>query len=94
MNWFVRVQFWGTRRHVVAGATRATARVPKWLDFGPMSYSRAAAEGRRHVCEGRNARLVDPDGKEGPLITLPPATSPASPDKSGAQLELGLFSKE
>lgn len=76
-GWGVRVQYW-TRRE------RA-----RWLDFGPMSFTRATAEGRRHVREGRNARLVDPDGTEGPLITLP-ATSPAAPGNSGA-LQLNLF---
>ncbi len=82
MSWHVRVQYW-TRRD------RA-----RWLDFGPMPYARAVAEGRRHVASGRNARLVDPDGHEGPLITLPPAPSPATTRKSGGELQLPLFPME
>jgi hypothetical protein len=83
-GWHVRAQFWAP----LLRATRS-----RWLDFGPMTYARALDEGRRHVREGRNARLVDPDGIEGPLITLP-ATSPATPPEKRVQLELALFPTE
>jgi hypothetical protein len=79
-GWLVRVQYWTQRERA------------RWLDFGPMPYSRAAGEGRRHVLDGRNARLVDPDGKEGPLIRVSP-DSAGNPRKRET-LQLNLFSRE
>ena len=77
MSWKLKVQ-----------VQRRGDRRPRWIELGPMSYFRARDEGLAHARAGRNARLVDPDGREGPLI-MPP---PASPAKPGA-LQLDLFSR-
>lgn len=77
MSWHLKVQY-RTRRGL------------RWVQFGPMTYFQARDEGRRRVREGHNARLVDPDGREGPLIMLPSTSPPRTP----GQLELQLGPKE
>lgn len=58
-GWKVRVQY-------------ISKRGPSHLEFGPMSWTKAVAEGERHAREGRSARLIDPDGKMSPVVALGP----------------------